>query len=92
MAVLGIWLKRMTGALVILLAGPALAAVTGAVDVARDWRTASREPLGIAPDPATTPEPVLQVYGARTFGWRAAFAVHSWIAVKPRRGRALHHL
>lgn len=50
---------------------------------ARDWRTASREPAGLAPDPATTPEAVVQVYAARTIGWRGNFGVHSWIAVKP---------
>lgn len=47
-----------------------------------DWRTASREPAGIAPDPATTPEAVIQVYAAPTFGWRGWFAVHTWIATK----------
>ncbi|MCP5366940.1 MAG: DUF3750 domain-containing protein [Hyphomicrobiales bacterium] len=50
---------------------------------ADDWWSASREPLGIAPDPATTPEAVVQVYAARTYGWRGAFGVHTWIAVKP---------
>jgi hypothetical protein len=49
---------------------------------AGDWRTASREPAGIAPDPATTGEPVLLVYGAPTFGWRGWFAIHTWIAAK----------
>jgi hypothetical protein len=52
---------------------------------AQGWRTASREPAGLAPDPATTPEPVVQVYAARTIGWRGYFSVHSWIAVKPAR-------
>lgn len=47
------------------------------------WSTASHEPVGLAPDPATTPEPVVQVYAARTWGARGAFAVHTWIAVKP---------
>jgi hypothetical protein len=50
---------------------------------ARDWRTASREPAGIAPDPATTPEAVVQVYSARAWSWRGWFGVHTWIAVKP---------
>jgi Protein of unknown function (DUF3750) len=50
---------------------------------AADWRTASREPAGLAPDPATTPEAVVQVYSARAWGWRGWFGVHSWIAVKP---------
>ena len=39
---------------------------------------------GQAPDPATTREAVIQVYAARTVGWRGFFAVHTWISVKPR--------
>lgn len=50
---------------------------------ARDWRTASRAPAGLAPDPATTPEAVVQVYAARAIRWRGYFGVHTWIAVKP---------
>ncbi|HEX5163563.1 MAG TPA: DUF3750 domain-containing protein [Steroidobacteraceae bacterium] len=50
---------------------------------AADWRTASREPIGLAPDAATTPEAVVQVYSARATGWRGWFGVHTWIAVKP---------
>ena len=38
---------------------------------------------GAAPDPATTPEPVVQVYGARTMGVKGIFGVHTWVAVKP---------
>ncbi len=49
----------------------------------RDWRTASREPAGLAPDPATTHEAVVQVYAARAVRWRGYFGVHTWIAVKP---------
>ncbi len=49
----------------------------------QDWRTASREPAGIAPDPAVVKEAVVQVYVARAFNWRGFFGVHSWIAVKP---------
>jgi hypothetical protein len=47
-----------------------------------DWRTASREPAGIAPDPLVTNEAVLQVYGANAWGWRGWFAIHTWIAAK----------
>jgi hypothetical protein len=54
----------------------------------KDWRTASREPVGIAPDPLATPEAVVQVYGARAWGWRGAFGVHTWIAVKPTNARS----
>jgi len=50
---------------------------------AKDWRTASREPAGIAPDPAVTREAVLQVYGASAWGWRGWFAIHTWISAKP---------
>lgn len=52
-----------------------------------DWRTASHEPVGLAPDPATTSEAVVQVYGARTWGWRGYFGVHTWVAVKPARAK-----
>lgn len=38
---------------------------------------------GLAPDPATTREAVVQVYGARTMGVKGLFGVHTWIAVKP---------
>jgi Protein of unknown function (DUF3750) len=48
-----------------------------------DWRTASHAPVGLAPDPASTPEAVIQVYGARTWGWKGIFGVHTWVAVKP---------
>jgi hypothetical protein len=48
-----------------------------------NWRSASREPVGLAPDPASTPEAVVQVYGARAVRWRGYFGVHTWIAAKP---------
>ncbi len=51
--------------------------------MAHDWRTASRESIGTAPDPATTAEAVVQVYAARAWSWRGALGVHSWISVKP---------
>ena len=48
-----------------------------------DWRNASSERVGLAPDPATAREAVVQAYAARTWGWRGYFGVHTWIAVKP---------
>jgi len=48
-----------------------------------DWRSARRDSSGQAPDPAAMREAVVQVYGARTVGWRGALAVHTWIVVKP---------
>jgi hypothetical protein len=47
------------------------------------WYAARRDSSGQAPDPKTTREAVIQVYGARAVGWRRALAVHTWIAVKP---------
>src|SRR3989441_12100513 len=55
---------------------------------ARDRRTASSAPVGLAPDPAATPEAVVQVYGARCSGWLGYFGVHTWIAAKPAGARA----
>ncbi len=49
----------------------------------RDWRTASQESAGIAPDPTETKEAVVQVYAARAWSWRGIFGVHTWISVKP---------
>lgn len=84
MAFLFINLRRMVLILGVLLAGPALAVVTGEVSLDGNWYSASRESAAIVPPAASTPEAVVQVYGARTFNWRGAFAVHTWIAVKPR--------
>lgn len=64
----------------------ALATASGCSTLERtrgNWWELSREPSHQAPDPATTPEAVVQVYAARTVGWRGLLAVHTWIAVKP---------
>src|SRR5262245_9346106 len=64
--------------------GLGLIALAGCTGLAQgDWRPARRDASGQAPDPAITVEPVIQVYAARTVGWRGALAVHSWIVVKP---------
>ena len=62
---------------------PLLTLAFGAVPTSRDWRTASHRPSGLAPEPAIERGAVVQVYSARTFGWRGAFAVHTWLAAKP---------
>jgi len=49
----------------------------------KDWRTASRESAGIAADPATQKQAIIEVYAADAFSWRGWFAVHTWIAIKP---------
>ena len=53
-----------------------------------NWRSASRAPVGLAPDPAVTPEGVIQVYAARAVRWRGYFGVHTWIAAKPANAPA----
>jgi len=55
----------------------------GGASIEGDWRTATHRATGLAPDPATHPEAIVQVYASRTFGWRGAFAVHTWVAAKP---------
>jgi hypothetical protein len=57
--------------------------LSGAVSLGRDYRIANRDSAGIAPDPAETPEAVVQVYAARALNWRGIFGVHTWIATKP---------
>src|SRR5215831_15363603 len=47
------------------------------------WYEARRDPTGLAPDPETTREAVVQVYAARAVSWRGVFSMHTWIAVKP---------
>ena len=53
-----------------------------------NWRQASRASIGLAPAPAVTPEPVVQVYAARAVRWRGYFGVHTWIAAKPAHAAA----
>jgi len=70
-----------------------IAAITVRVVASRgaaspDGHDAGCQPVGLAPDPATTPEPVVQVYGARCSRWRGYFGVHTWIATKPLGARA----
>jgi hypothetical protein len=47
------------------------------------WYEARRDPTGLAPDPVTTPQAVIQVYAARAVSWRGVFSMHTWLAVKP---------
>src|SRR5437762_9378452 len=71
------------GLLVLLLSGPLLTLAFGSVSMRGDWRTATHRATGLAPDPASHQEAIVQVYASRTFGWRGAFAVHTWLAAKP---------
>lgn len=75
--------RVLAGLLALALSGPLIMGLSGAVHFGRDWRTADRSSTGLAPDPAQAKEAIVQVYAARAFNWRAAFAVHTWIATKP---------
>lgn len=76
-------LAWLLGIVALMLCGPLLTLAFGSASMHGDWRTATHRPTGLAPDPATHPEAVVQAYASRTFGWRGAFAVHTWIAAKP---------
>ncbi|EKE87081.1 hypothetical protein A10D4_02537 [Idiomarina xiamenensis 10-D-4] len=68
------WLGLTTAALAVMLMNGCATA---------DWRNASREPAGIAPDPTQTSAAVIEFYAADAFSWRGWFAVHTWFALKP---------
>ena len=69
--------------LALLFAGPVLNVASGRVALRSDWYNATHRPTGLAPDAASHPEAVVQVYAGRAFGWRGAFADHLWLAAKP---------
>ena len=77
------WGRRIVWVVAAMAALPLIVGVARVLGHGGDWRTASRESIGIAPDPATTPEAIVQVYAARAYGWRGAIGSHTWIAVKP---------
>ena len=70
------------------LAVPALVGCAVLERARGDWWALDRGPSGQAPEPAATPEAVVQVYAARAVSWRGVFAVHTWIAVKARGAAA----
>jgi hypothetical protein len=76
------WLLSTPGLLALYVLAALIIVHATRTDAAEDWRTASRVPVGLAPDPATTHEAVVQVYAARALSWRGYFAVHPWVAVK----------
>ena len=50
----------------------------------KHWSNADRSSSGIAPLPEEHGKAVVQIYAARTFGWRGALAVHTWISMKSK--------
>jgi hypothetical protein len=49
---------------------------------AEHWSRARWDSSGLSPDPAAHAAAVVQVFAARTWGWKGAVAVHSWISFK----------
>jgi hypothetical protein len=80
--------------LLFVLGMPLYAVLSGQAPLGRDYRTADRSSAGIAPPAETTPEAVVQVYGARALNWRGIFGVHTWVATKPEHAReyTVHHV
>jgi len=68
----------------VLLLGPLYVLAFWNLDLNTNWRDASRASSGLAPNPREEPGALVQVYGARAYNWRGAFAIHSWIATKRR--------
>ena len=68
------------GALLLL---PLAAGCAALERLGQNWWELRRDSSGQAPDPASTPDPVIQVYAARTVGWRGVMAVHTWLTLKP---------
>lgn len=64
--------------------GPLYVLFSGQVILDRSWRDADRSSAHLAPSPEQHPEAIVQIYAARTYGWRAMFAVHTWIATKAK--------
>lgn len=68
--------------LLLFLVGPLSVLAFGELTERGRWSSASRASANIAPLPADHAGAVVQVYGARTLGWRGAFGIHTWIATK----------
>ena len=67
---------------ILLLAGPLWMLAGDRISLDTHWSQADRRAVGLAPAPEGTPQAVVQVYAARAYDWRGAFAVHTWIATK----------
>jgi hypothetical protein len=68
--------------LLVLLGGPVFVAYTRPEII--DWRRTNYAATNILPAPAQHEEAVVAILSARAWGWRGAFAVHTWLVVKPK--------
>ncbi|MCS6879064.1 MAG: DUF3750 domain-containing protein [Geminicoccaceae bacterium] len=81
-------MKWLAFTLLVLLLGPVGCAVVANGVVHEHWSRARWSSAGILPDPSRDPDAVVQVWTARTWGWKGAFAVHSWIVLKEEGANA----
>ncbi|MCP3868378.1 MAG: DUF3750 domain-containing protein [Gammaproteobacteria bacterium] len=79
------WLGRLLLLLLLLLIGPLVVLGFGDLDLDTHWSDASMRSSQQAPRPRDHKGAVVQVYGARAYNWRGAFAIHTWISTK-RKG------
>ena len=73
--------------LILTATGPLMLILSGKINFNGDYRTANRKSAHIAPDPTTNAQAIIQVYSARAFNWRGMFAVHVWLAIKPKTAK-----
>ena len=73
--------------LVLTLIGPLYLWITNQINFHMQWQKASRKNAGLAPLPQVHPQALVQLYAAQAFNWRGLFAVHTWIAVKPKNAK-----
>ena len=64
--------------------GPLYILFSGKLVLNQPWWKANRSSAHIAPDPKTYKKAIFQIYAARAYNWRGTFAIHPWIAVKPK--------
>lgn len=73
--------------IVLTLPGPLFMLLSGRIDLSADYRTANQDSAHLTPLPKEYPDAIIQVYSARAFNWRGLFAVHTWIAIKPKNAK-----
>lgn len=73
--------------IILTLIGPIWVFLTDNIEFGADYLTANRESSHLTPEAHVISDAVIQVYAARAFNWRGIFALHTWIAVKPKNAK-----
>jgi hypothetical protein len=64
--------------------GPLWVLLTKQVDFKSHWSNSNRSSSNLAPNTKEYADAIIQIYAARVYHWRGLFAVHTWIAIKPK--------